>query len=130
MPQDCPLLIQPLRPTPPAPSPLPPAPRKVFTKESFLTPPMEEQKRQHEEYYRLAALPASRYLAEFSSSAITEVVEGKAWVVPSLLSPQVSFLLPLAFCLLFHLLPPAISSGVPGGDQKRRGARNDRIQGL
>jgi len=88
MPQDCPLLIQPLRPTPPAPSPMPPAPRKVFTKESFLPPPMEEQKRQHEEYYRLAGLPASRYLAEFSSSGITEVVEGKAWVVPSLLSPQ------------------------------------------
>ena len=99
MPRDSPLLLQPLRPSPPAPAPLPPAPRKVVTKESFLPLPLEEQKRLQEEYYRLAALPASRSLTDFPSSGITEVVEGKAWVVPAILSPQVC-------CLLDHLLHP------------------------
>ena len=61
----------------------------------------------HQQYYTKAFEPATRTIDSFDPDGITEVdkylplvissktkvVEGKAWVVPGILSPQVSFFL-------------------------------------
>jgi len=85
VPRSSPLLLQPLRPNPPAPTAGQPA-RKPVT---LATPAsLEEQERMKEEYYLLAGLPATKSMDSFSATSVTEVVEGRAWVVPALLSPE------------------------------------------
>jgi len=88
MPRDSPLLIQPLRPQPHA------ARETEYqgSKKAGWTRPSEdpaEYQRLKELYYEQASLPATRTIDSFDEdNGVTEVVEGKAWVVTGLLSPE------------------------------------------
>lgn len=85
VPRDSPMLIQPLRPSPPPPNILPT--KKTPIKMAAMRG-VEEMDALHEQYYTSAAQPATKTIDSFDPNGITEVVEGKAWVVPGILSPQ------------------------------------------
>jgi len=88
MPRDSPLLIQPLRPKPQAAR----ESRSQGSTKAGWTRPSEdpaEYQRLKKLYYEQAALPPTRTIDSFDEDAVvTEVVEGKAWVVTGLLSPE------------------------------------------
>jgi len=88
MPRDSPLLIQPLRPQPKAARET----ESQGSKKAGWTRPSEdpaEYQRLKELYYEQASLPATRTIDSFNEeNVVTEVVEGKAWVVTGLLSPE------------------------------------------
>ena len=45
----------------------------------------EDKERLREQYYRCVETPATSTLDTFSSNTLTEVLEGKGWIVPHLL---------------------------------------------
>jgi len=83
--RDSPMLIQPLRPSPPAPDIIPT--KKTPVKVAAVRT-KEELDALHQQYYANAAKPATKTIDSFDPNGITEVVEGRAWVVPDILSPQ------------------------------------------
>merc|ERR1712012_1017846 len=87
IPRDSPLLIQPIRPEPPADCS---KPSQGSSKTGWTRPSEnpEEYQRLKKMYYEHAALPATRLVSSFAEGQVTEVVEGKAWVVPGVLSPE------------------------------------------
>lgn len=87
IPRDSPLLIQPMRPEPPAECS---KPSQGSSKTGWTRPSEnpEEYQRLKKMYYEHAALPATRLVSSFVEGEVTEVVEGKAWVVPGVLSPE------------------------------------------
>jgi len=87
MPRDSPLLIQPMRPKPPAPLEV----KSEGKGKAGWTRPADnpaEYQRMKNLYYEQASLPATRTISSFEEDKVTEVVEGKAWVVTGLLSPE------------------------------------------
>jgi len=82
VPRDSTLLIQPLRPRPQLPMnlPTPRAPVKMTKKKD-----KEEVERLYDQYYASVAQPANKIIETFDPNEITEVVVGRAWVVPNVL---------------------------------------------
>jgi len=88
MPRDSPLLIQPMRPKPQAARE---AGSQGGVKAGWTRPSDDpaEYQRLKKLYYEQASLPATRIIDSFDDDeVVTEVVEGKAWVVTGLLSPE------------------------------------------
>ena len=79
LPTDCPLFLPP-RPDNPAPEykPIPKQLPKALTEEDKIA--------LREEYRQCAALPATITCDTFNSDGVTEVLDGKGWVVPTLLT--------------------------------------------
>jgi len=85
IPRNSSMLIQPLRPSPSLPNIVPT--KKTPVQIASLRAE-EELDALHQKYYASAAQPATKSIDSFDPNGITEVVEGKAWVVPGILSPQ------------------------------------------